>query len=86
MADGHLTDIPVASVYFWVVSLYGIRLFVFLADLNKMETWCTDIGNAYLKVKTNDKVYIIAGTEFGGRQSHIIIFSKELFILWSSGL
>ena len=30
-----------------------------------METWATDIGNEYLEAETLDKVYIIAGTEFG---------------------
>jgi hypothetical protein len=46
VADGHLTDIPVESVYSGVVSLRGIRLVIFLAELNGMETWATDIGNA----------------------------------------
>ena len=45
VADGHLTDIPVESVYSWVVYLRGILLIVFISDLNKMETWATYIGN-----------------------------------------
>lgn len=39
VADGHLTDVPVESVYSGVVSLRGIRLIIFLAELNGMETW-----------------------------------------------
>ena len=41
VADGHLTDVPVESVYSGVVSLRGFRLVLFLAELNKLETWRT---------------------------------------------
>jgi hypothetical protein len=58
VADGHLTDIPVDSVYSGVVSLRGFRLVIFLAELNGIETWATDVGNAYLEAKTTEKVYI----------------------------
>ena len=79
VADGHLTDILVESVYYGVVSLRGIILLAFIADINKIETWATDIVNAYIKVKTLDKVYIISGTEFDDREGHILIFSKALY-------
>ncbi len=38
VADGHLTDIPLESVYSGVVSLWGMRLILFLAELNHLET------------------------------------------------
>ena len=34
VAYGHLTDIPVESVYSWVVNLHVIHLLVFLSELN----------------------------------------------------
>ena len=49
VADGHLTDIPVDSVYSGVVSLRGFRLLLFLAKLNGLETWGTDISSTYLE-------------------------------------
>jgi uncharacterized membrane protein YecN with MAPEG domain len=51
VADGHLsTDVPVESVYSGVVSLHGLRLvLVFLSELNGLDTWATDICNAYLE-------------------------------------
>ena len=52
VADGHLTDVPISSVYAGVVSLKGIRLVLFLAKLNGLESWDTDVGNAYLETKT----------------------------------
>jgi len=52
VADGHLTDIPEYSVYSSVVSLRGLHLLIFLAELNDLQLWSTDIGNAYLEAKT----------------------------------
>jgi hypothetical protein len=48
VADGHLTDIPLESVYSGVVSLRGFRIGLFLAELNHLKIWATDIGNAYI--------------------------------------
>ena len=84
LANGHLTDITVEIVYYGVVSLTGIWFLVFLDNLNKTEMWDTDIGNAYLKAKTLEKAYIIAGNEFGDREGQILIFAKALYGLWYS--
>jgi len=64
VADGHLTEVPLESVYSGVVSLRGLRLVVFLAELNDLDIWATNIGNAYLEAETQEKVFIIAGPEF----------------------
>ena len=85
VADGHLTDVPLTSVYSGVVSWRGIRILTFLAELNGLDTWATDIGNAYLEAKTSEKVYIIAGPEFGARENHILVIYKALYGLCSSG-
>ena len=85
VADGHLTDVPLESVYSGVVSLRGFRLVIFLAELNGLETWSTDIGNAYLESFTREKVYIVAGPEFGDREGHILIIRKALYGLRTSG-
>ena len=85
VADGHLTDIPIDSVYSGVVSLRGFRLTLFLAELNGLEAWATNIGNAYLEAETSEKVYIEAGPEFGDRYCHFLIVRKALYGLRSSG-
>jgi Reverse transcriptase (RNA-dependent DNA polymerase) len=85
VADGHLTEIPLESVYSSVVSLRGFRLALFLAELNKLETWATDIGNAYLEAHTAEKLYIIGGPEFGDRHNHILVICRALYGLRSSG-
>ena len=66
-ADGHLIYIPIDSVYSGVVSLRGLIIMLFLAELNKLDIWVTDIENAYLEANTSEKVYIIAGLEIGDR-------------------
>ena len=86
VAGGHLTDTPIDSVYSSVVSLRGIRILTFIAELNDCEVWATDIGNAYLESFTKEKVYIIAGPEFGDREGCTLIISKALYGLKSSGL
>ena len=85
VADGHLTDVPLESVYSGVVTLRGFRLVLFLGELNDLETWSTDVGNAYLEAYTSEKVYIIAGKEFGEREGHILLIKKALYGLRSSG-
>ena len=86
VAGGHLTDVPIDSVYSGVVSLRGIRLVIFLAELNGLKTFATDIGNAYLEARTSERVAIIAGPEFGPLEGHTLIIYKALYGLRSSGL
>ena len=79
VADGHLTKEPMESMYSGVVSLRGLRLAMFLAECNKLLLWGGDIGNAYLEALTKEKLYIIAGPEFGELLGHIIIIYKALY-------
>jgi hypothetical protein len=58
---------------------------MFMAELNNLEFWATDIGNAYLEALTAENVYIIAGSEFGNLEGHALVISKVLYGLRSSG-
>ena len=60
-------------------------MLVFLAELNDLQTWSTDIGNAYLEAETKEKVFIIAGPEFGDLAGHTLIIVKALYGLRTSG-
>ena len=44
-----------------------------------------DVGNAYLEAYTQEKVYIIAGPEFGELAGHTLIIVKALYGLRTSG-
>jgi hypothetical protein len=46
----------------------------------------TDISSAYLESYTKEKVYIVAGPEFGEREGHTLIIERALYGLKSSGL
>jgi hypothetical protein len=59
VADGHLTDIPLESVYSGVISLRGLRIVTFLSELNGLVLWASDIGNAYLEAFTMEQNYIV---------------------------
>jgi hypothetical protein len=51
----------------------------FLSDLNGMELWATNMGNAYLEVYRAEKLFIVAGPEFGELEGHMLIISKALY-------
>ena len=86
VAAGHLTEVPVESVYSGVISLRGIRLMIFLAELNQMEAWGTDISSAYLEAFTKEKLFVKAGPEFGDQEGHILLVEKALYGLRTSGV
>ena len=86
VAGGHLTEVPLESVYSGVVSLRSLRLVVFAGELNRLDIWGSDVGNAYLESFTKEKVFIVAGPEFGALEGHVLLIRKALYGLRTSGL
>ena len=86
VARGDLTPEPDEAVYSLVASLRSLRTIIFLSELNNLHLWQGDIGNAYLESYTQEKVYFIAGPEFGPLQGHTMKIIKALYGLRSSGL
>jgi Reverse transcriptase (RNA-dependent DNA polymerase) len=84
VANGHLMTILFDSVYSGVISLHDIWMLVFLAELNGLQTWSTDIGNAYLEAEMKEKVFFVAGPEFGDLTGHTLIIVKALYGLGTS--
>ena len=78
VADGHLTKEP-------VVSLRSLRIVVFLSQLNDLEIWGADVGNAYLEAYTDPNLCIIVGPEFKALQVHLLIMIKTLHGTRSGG-
>ena len=57
VADGHLTDTPLESIYADAgtadaVSIWGLKICILIAELNDMNAYPADIGNAYLTSQT----------------------------------
>ena len=85
VADGSLTPEPAENIYSGIVSLRHLRLVIFLGELNNLELWGADIGNAYLEAYTQEKLFIIGGAKFQEHDGFILIFNKALYGLKSSG-
>ena len=65
MAGGHKTDPPKEDTYSGVVGSESVKIGFLLGDLNGLICCAGNIGAAYLNGVTREKVYIIAGPEFG---------------------
>ena len=85
VAGGHRTGTPTGSVYSGVVSLPGIRIVTAIAEMNDLEVWGTNIGNAYLESYTTEKIVFTAGPEFGEKAGHLFRIVKALYGLKASG-
>ena len=85
VAGGHVTDPPTTEVYSSVVARDSVRIMFLIAQLNNLELMMTDIGNAYLNAKTKEKIWTVAGPEFGTMQGRPLVVIKSLYGLKSSG-
>ena len=66
-------------------TLVHLRLVIFLGELNNLELWGSDIGNAYLEAHTHETLFLIGGAESGELEGFILILNKALYGLESSG-
>jgi hypothetical protein len=58
---------------------------MFLAELNGLNTFATDVGSVYLETYTRVHFYVMAGSEFCLLHGHVLIVKKALYGLHSSG-
>ena len=84
VAGGHVTNPPREEVYSGVVEHESVRIAMFLAAHNDLDILAADVGNAYLHGVTREKVFIVAGPEFGEHEGKILIVVKSLYGLISS--
>ena len=71
---------PKDESYSGVVSLSTIRILFLLVTTNSLHLWAADVGNAFLNGITRDKLYIIAGPEFGPeRAGKPLILYKSIY-------
>ena len=85
VADGHTTDVPSSITYSSVVSRESVRLALMIASLNDLKIAACDIGNAYLNAECREKLWTIAGSEFGSEKGSVMLIVKALYGLKSSG-
>ena len=85
VAGGHTTETPASLTYSSVVARDSVRIAFLLAALNGLDIKACDIQNAYLTADCREKIYTIAGPEFGSERGSIMIVKKALYGLKSSG-
>ena len=85
MAGGHTTETPLTLTYLSVVSRDSVRIILLVAALNGLNIMACDIQNAYLMAGCREKIWTIAGPEFGPKKGTPMIICKALYGLKSSG-
>ena len=86
VAGGHQTVISKESTFSSVVSRDSVRIAFTIAALNDIDILACDIQNAYLNAPTKEKVYTIAGREFGTEyEGRPVLIVRALYGLRSSG-
>ena len=85
VADGHKTDPPSSVTYSSVVSRDSVRICLLIAALNDLDVQSADVENAYLTAPCREKVWTMAGPEFGSDNGKPLIITKALYGLKSSG-
>ena len=85
VAGGHKTQVAASLSYSTVVSRDSVRIAFTIAALNELKVLGCDIMNAYLTAPTREKVYTIAGPEFGTEKGKIMLVVRALYGLRSSG-
>lgn len=85
VAGGHLTEAPTSMTYASVVSRESVRILFTIAALNGLDVKMCDIGNAYLNAETRERVYFVAGSEWGQQEGETVIIVRALYGLKTSG-
>ena len=85
VADRHKTDAPASITYSSVVSRDSVRICLMAASLNGLDVFACDIGNAYLNANCREKLWTLAGPEFGSEKGAVMIIARALYGLKSSG-
>ena len=85
IAGGHTTNPPSSTTYSSVVSRDSVRIAFLIAALHELDIWVADIGNAYLNAPCREKIWTVAGAEFGGEDKGcILIVIRALYGLKTS--
>ena len=85
VGGGHQTVTPAALTYASVVSRDSVRIILMIAALLELKVMACDIQNAYLTASCREKIWTTAGPEFGIEQGKIMIITRALYGLKSSG-
>ena len=85
VAGGHTTDYPSSITYSSVVSRDSIIIAFTLAGLNNVYVRAADIGNVYLNANFQERIWTVAGTDFGSEKGKVVLIVRRIYGLKSSG-
>lgn len=85
VAGGHTTEVPACTTYSSVVSRDSVRIALTIAALNDLKILACGIQNSYLVANCKERIYTVAGPEFGSEMGITMIVRKALYGLKSSG-
>ena len=85
VAGGHKTVTPSSLTYSSVVSRDSVRIALTIAALNGLDVLACDIQNAYLTAPCREKIWMVAGPEFGSDAGKTMVVVRALYGLKSSG-
>jgi hypothetical protein len=79
VAGGHTTEVPESLItYSSVVSRdSAVRIALTIAGLNGLRVMSCNIQNAYLKADCREKIWTVAGPEFGSEAGTILLVKKK---------
>ena len=60
-------------------------MLLFIAKLNEIEIWSTDIDSVFFEALTFEYVCIVAGPEFGALEDHLLLIHMAVYGLRSNG-
>ena len=67
-----------------MVSCDSVHITFLVATLNDLDVMSADIGNAYLNAPNKEKIWTVAGHEFGTDKGAVFIISQALYGLKSA--
>jgi len=85
VAGGHTMVAPASLTFSSVVSRDSVRIAFLYAALNGLDVLSCDVGNAYLYAPCREKIYFIGGLECGEQHGKVLVVTKALYGLKSSG-
>ena len=81
-----MTEVPTNLTYSSVVSRDSVRIALTVAALNGVDILACDIQNAYLSAPCRERIWTIAGPEFGVKDcGKTMLVVRALYGLKSSG-
>ena len=83
-ADGHKTGAPASVTFSTVVSRDSVRILLMVAALNELDVLGADVQNAFLTAPNKEKVWMIAGPEFGPDEGKTLLVVRALYGLKSA--